>query len=212
MSVSYDLYIVTDKELSNGLSHQEVTELCCKGNVDVIQLRDKNIDDSTFLAIAKDVREITKKYGVTFIVNDRVEIAIECNADGVHVGQSDCPVSEVRKIVPKNFIIGCSAGNVEEALKAESDGADYVAVSPVFDTKSKLDADPGHGLATVTAIRNAVKVPVIGIGGINAQNAESVIKAGADGISVISAVVSQPDVEKAAKELGELVRASKARL
>ena len=208
----YSLYVVTDANLSNGLSHTQIAELSCKGGADVIQLRDKDIDDAEFLRYAREIKRICDRYGSLFIVNDRFDIALECEADGAHLGQSDLPIAEARKRAPKGFILGCSVGSSEEAVKAEKDGADYVALSPVFDTKSKSDADPGHGLKVLSEIRKAVSIPVLAIGGINKDNAESVVKAGAEGLAVISAVVSQPDVEKAARELREIIiRASSAR-
>ena len=208
----YWLYVVTDPDLANGLSHSQVAELACRGGADVIQLRDKNADDAEFSRYAREVKRICDRYGATFIVNDRLEIALECEADGAHLGQSDMPISVARSKVPDGFILGCSVGSPEEAVKAERDGADYVALSPVFDTASKADADPGHGLAVLSKIREAVKIPVLAIGGINKTNAESVVKAGAEGLAVISAVVSQPDVEKAARELREIIiRASSDR-
>lgn len=201
----YWLYVVTDPDLSNGLSHSQVAELACRGGADVIQLRDKNADDAEFSRYAREVKRICDKYGAMFIVNDRLEIALECEADGAHLGQSDMPISVARGKVPDGFILGCSVGSPEEAVKAERDGADYVALSPVFDTASKADADPGHGLSVLSEIRKAVKIPVLAIGGINKTNAESVVRAGAEGLAVISAVVSQPDVEKAARELREII-------
>ena len=208
----YSLYVVTDENLSNGLSHSQIAELACRGGADVIQLRDKDIDDAGFLRYAMEIRRICDKYGSMFIVNDRFDIALECGADGAHLGQSDLPIAEARKRSPEGFVLGCSVGSPEEALKAERDGADYVALSPVFDTSSKSDADPGHGLTVLSEIRKAVKIPVLAIGGINRDNAESVVKAGADGLAVISAVVSQNDVERAARELREIIlRASSGR-
>ena len=205
----YTLYVVTDAELSNGLSHSQIAELACKGGADVIQLRDKNIDDAEFLRYAREIKRICDRYGSLFIVNDRFDIALQCEADGAHLGQSDLPISEARKMAPEGFILGCSVGSPEEAVKAERDGADYVALSPVFDSSSKLDAGSGHGLRTLSEIRKAVDIPVLAIGGINKENAASVVKAGAEGLAVISAVVSQPDVAAAARELREIiVRAS----
>lgn len=208
----YWLYVVTDPDLANGLSHSQQAELACRGGADVIQLRDKNADDAEFSRYAREMKRICDRYGSTFIVNDRLDIALECEADGAHLGQSDLPIAEARKRVPKWFILGCSVGSPEEAVKAERDGADYVALSPVFDSASKLDAGPGHSLAVLSEIRKAVKIPVLAIGGINKDNAASVIEAGAVGCAVISAVVSQPDVEKAARELREIIiKASKVR-
>ena len=199
------LYVVTDEGLSNGLSHTQITELCCQGGTDIIQLRDKNADDATFLRYAREMKRICDRFGTTFIVNDRFDIALECEADGAHLGQSDMDIADARARSPKGFILGCSVGNVEEALKAERDGADYVALSPVFDTLSKADADPGHGLDMLSQIKSAVKIPVYAIGGINKENARSVVDAGADAICVISAVVSQKDPAEAAESLKRII-------
>jgi len=202
--MSYCLYVVTDDRLSNGRSHVEVAELSYKGGADVVQLRVKD-DDPHFLEWAKEISSISRRYGRTFIVNDDVDIALRSGADGVHVGQDDTPVKDIRCIAPEGFIIGVSVGNVMEAMTAERDGADYVALSPIFDTSSKDDAGHGHGLEMMRKIKDAVSIPAIAIGGINKMNAADVISAGADGIAVISAVVSQPDIPKAALELREIV-------
>ena len=201
------LYVITDEDLSNGLSHSQIAELTCKGGVDILQLRDKTADDFSFLKTAREIRRITEKYGVTFIVNDRVDIAIKSNADGVHVGQSDMKVSEIRKMVSDDFIIGCSVGSVEEAKKAEKDGASHIVLSPVFNTSSKSDAGLGHGLKMLSEIKKNVNVPVYAIGGINKGNAKDVIQAGAEAIAVISAIVSQKDIIEATIELKNTIKA-----
>ncbi len=206
--MNYDLYVVTDDTLSNGLSHVEVARRSYEGGADIVQLRVKD-DDPEFLTWAKEISAISKGYGRCFIVNDDVEIALESGADGVHVGQSDEPVSSIRKRVPSDFIIGVSVGNVDEAVEAEKGGATYVALSPIFDTTSKDDAGHGHGLAMMRAISDAVSIPAIAIGGINKDNAQSIVMNGAEGIAVISAVVSQPDIPKAARELRKLVSDAK---
>ncbi len=206
--MNYDLYVVTDDTLSNGLSHVEVARRSYEGGADIVQLRVKD-DDPEFLTWAKEISAISKGYGGCFIVNDDVEIALESGADGVHVGQSDESVSSIRKRVPSDFIIGVSVGNVDEAVEAEKGGATYVALSPIFDTTSKDDAGHGHGLAMMRAISDAVSIPAIAIGGINKDNAQSIVMNGAEGIAVISAVVSQPDIPKAARELRKLVSDAK---
>lgn len=202
--MSYCLYVVTDDRLSIGLSHVEVARRSYEGGADIVQLRVKD-NDPRFLEWAKEISSISKSYGRLFIVNDDVDIALQSGADGVHVGQGDTPVEEVRKRAPKHFIIGVSVGNAEEARIAERNGATYVALSPIFDTASKDDAGHGHGLETLREIRGAVSIPVVAIGGINKTNTPEIIKAGADGVAVISAVVSQPDVTAAAKELRDIV-------
>lgn len=205
--MTYDLYVVTDEELSNGHSHAEIAKLAVEGGADVIQLRDKRMSAADLFAEAEKIRAITKDKAL-FIVNDRIDIALASKADGVHLGQSDLPVKTARRLVPDDFIIGISVGSVEEAVKGVLDGADYVAVSPVFSTGSKPDAGEGRGLACISAVRKAVpkEIPVVGIGGINSGNISEVIAAGLDGICVISAVVSAPDIKKTAGDLREKIR------
>jgi len=210
--MAYDLYVVTDEGLSQGLTHSRIAERAAFGGADVIQLREKNRTGVELYAIAKEIRECTTRTNTLFIMNDRLDIALASGADGVHLGQDDLPLQAARAIAPCPFIIGISVGTVEEAIQAEKEGADYVAVGPVFSTGSKSDAGPGLGLKRVSEVRRAVSVPVIGIGGINADNAGEVIAAGADGIAVISAVVSQVDVRGAAQELRQVIRQEKSRL
>jgi thiamine-phosphate pyrophosphorylase len=143
-------------------------------------------------------------------VNDRPDVALSCGADGVHLGQGDLACRVARRIVPPDFVIGISVGSVSGACDAERDGADYVALSPVFGTGSKQDAGPGHGLAMLREIRAAVSIPVIAIGGIGQENAGAVIDAGADGIAVISAVAGAPDITGAARRMASIVKERKA--
>ena len=207
--MAYDLYVVTDERLSQGLTHARIAELAVLGGADVIQLRDKERSGRELFMIAQEIRVSTRKTGALFIMNDRLDVALACGADGVHLGQDDIPLPAARMIASRPFIIGISVANVREAVLAEEEGADYVAVSPVFSTGSKDDAGPGHGLEMVKDIRAAVSVPVIGIGGIHGGNAGEVIAAGADGVAVISAVVSQHDVTGAARSLRDIIRKEK---
>ena len=204
----YDLYVVTDEGLSRGKTHAEIAREAVAGGADVIQLRDKTMDSASMYAAAKEIAEICRGKAL-FFVNDRLDVALAAGADGVHVGQSDLPLTAVRRIVPQDFLVGVSVGSVEEALAAEADGADYVAVSPVFSTASKSDAGKGHGLDTARAICSAVSVPVVGIGGLNRENIPEVIAAGIDGIAVISAVVSQEDISASAAELSAIIAEAK---
>jgi len=210
----YGLYVITDEGLSGGRSHAELAKLACEGGADVIQLRDKMMSKEEQLSAARDIRRITSLHGVLFFVNDHVDIAVASEADGVHLGQSDMKLMDAVKVAG-GMLIGISVSSPDEALEAERGGADYIGVGPVFDTSSKGDAGAGVGLGTLAEIRRSVKIPIVAIGGINKNNAASVISAGADGIAVISAVVSQNDVKKAAEELKRIVdgavRASKGR-
>lgn len=207
--MKYDLYVITDEAISNGLSHVEVAKRAIAGGADVIQLRSKNCGCPELVFVGRALCALTKKTGTLFIINDRLDVAIACGADGVHLGQDDTCASVARQIAPPGFIIGVSVGTIDEAVRAERDGADYIAVSPVFPTASKGNAGPGHGLDVLRKIRNKVTIPVIAIGGISQENAQDVIAAGADGVAVISAVVGSPDITRAARELKAIVRKAK---
>jgi thiamine-phosphate pyrophosphorylase len=204
-----DLYVITDEAISIGRSHAEVAKCAIAGGADVIQLRDKHCGCHELVSLGRALRALTKRTSTLFIVNDRLDVALACGADGVHLGQDDMCASVARQIAPAGFIIGVSVGTVDEAVRAELEGADYIAVSPVFSTASKGDAGPGHGLDALRKIRNTVTIPVIAIGGIGKENVQDVIAAGADGVAVISAVVGSRDITRAAQELKAIVREAK---
>jgi thiamine-phosphate pyrophosphorylase len=203
--MNLELYVITDETISGGRSHAGIARQATLGGADVIQLRDKTCSTLELLRTARDLRSIIQKSGTLFIVNDRLDVAMASGADGVHFGQDDMRVSTARQLAPPGFIIGVSVGTTGEAVEAERDGADYLAISPTFSTASKDDAGPGRGLDRLREIRGAVSIPVIAIGGINRENVRDVIAAGADGVAVISAVVASPDITVAARELRDLV-------
>jgi thiamine-phosphate pyrophosphorylase len=204
----YGLYVITDEGIARGLSHVEIARKVAEGGADVIQLRDKARTGKDMLTIAVQIREIARSSGVTFIINDRLDLALASDADGVHLGQEDLPVPFARKVSPRGFIIGTSVRTVQEALIAETEGADYVALSPIFDTPTKSDAGPGKGLERLKEIKSAVSIPVIAVGGIGRGNVRQVMDAGADGVAVISAIVGQKDIAKATAEMRSLVYGS----
>jgi thiamine-phosphate pyrophosphorylase len=204
-----ELYVIVSGAPVRGINSCEIAERAIAGGADILQFRDKVMDSRRFLQVAEELRVITRRSGTLFIVNDRLDIALACGADGVHLGQGDLNAGTARQLVPAGFIIGVSVGTVEEAARAEFDGADYIALSPTFPTLSKEDAGPGHGLARLREIRRAVAIPLIAIGGISGENAASVITAGADGVAVISAVVDSPDITAAARDLKCLIIATK---
>ncbi len=206
----YSLYVVTDPDLSLGRSPVEVAALAYEGGADVVQLRDKHADGGRLLEWAKEIRKIADTNGKMFIVNDRLDIAMLSKADGVHLGQSDIPVSDARELVSPDFLIGVSVKSVEEALEAERNGADYLGLT-VFETRTKADADPAGGLGLLNEIHLSVNIPVVAIGGMSRDNAASVVRAGADGVAFISAVVSKKDIALASKELKAIITASRAR-
>ena len=207
--MNFDLYVITDETIAGGRSHAEIAQLAVLGGAGIIQLRDKGRSCAELAAVGREIAAITRKAGAVFIVNDRLDVAMTCGADGVHLGQGDLRVDTARQLAPPGFIIGVSVGTAEEAEEAEREGADYVALSPTFSTASKDNAGPGQGRDRLREIRCAVSIPVIAIGGITRQNAGDVIAAGADGIAVISAVVGNPDITAAARELKDLVRKSR---
>ncbi len=208
--MNYDLYVITDTTLSGGRSHEEIARLAIEGGADVIQLRDKTCSTRRLVREGKRVREVTLRTGTPFIINDRLDVAIACGADGVHLGYDDLPVSSARAIVPQGFIIGVSVGSADEAIQAVKEGADYLAASPVFPTAQKAEAVIHCGLEGIRHIRAAVSVPLVAIGGIGRGNICDVIGAGADGVAVISAVVGQPDIRSAARALKERIQNCKA--
>lgn len=196
------LYAVTDRSWLGGHTLYQDVEAAIKGGATFIQLREKNLDEAHFLEEAKEIKELCKKYQVPFVINDNVDIALAIDADGVHVGQSDMEAGAVREKLGPDKIIGVSAQTVEQALLAEQKGADYLGVGAVFPTGSKDDAvEVSH--ETLKAICEAVKIPVIAIGGISTGNVMELSGSGICGIAVISAIFAKPDIEAAAKELKE---------
>ena len=194
------LYAVTDRHWLNGETLYSQVEKALKGGVTFIQLREKNLDEGSFLEEAKEIQKLCKEYNVPFVINDNVEIAKEINADGVHVGQSDMEAQNVREILGDDKIIGVSAQTVEQALLAEKHGADYLGVGAVFKTGSKDDAEEvSHD--ELERICKVVSIPVIAIGGITHDNVKELSGRGIVGIAVISAIFAQKDIENATKEL-----------
>ena len=205
----WDLYVITDEGLAGGRSHEEQTRAALEGGAGVIQLRDKAATSRRLYEAAVAMRRLTREAGAVLIVNDRVDIALAAGADGVHVGPDDLPVAVVRRLMPGR-IVGASAGTVAEAIAAERDGADYLGVGAVYEARgSKADAGAPVGPERVAAIRAAVRLPIVGIGGIKAANAAPVIAAGADGVAVITGVVAAPDIAAATRELLGIVTAAK---
>ena len=210
--MAYDLYVITDETVAGGRSHAEIARQAVVGEADVVQLRDKTLGCRELVRVGRDIRAITRKTGAKCIVNDRLDVAIACGADGVHLGLGDLRVDVARQLAPPGFLVGVSVGSVAEAVQAVKDGADYLAVSPVFATTSKEDAGPGYGLPLLRAVCARVCVPVVAIGGISRANARDVIAAGAAGVAVISAVVGRPDIAAAAREMKDvIVRAKQER-
>lgn len=201
----FDLYVVTDSDLSRGRSDAEVARLAYEGGADAVQLRMKHADGREMLEQARAIREIADEYCRFFFVNDRVDVAIASGADGVHLGQNDIPLEVARDLMGETAIIGISVDNVEQAVAAAEGGADYIGVGSIFNTSTKPDAKQGVGLGAIYEIRKAVDIPIVAIGGINRGNIQDVVRAGADAAAVVSAVVAQDDVSGAAHELRDLI-------
>ena len=199
------LYAVTDRRWLGGRRLADQVEEALKGGVTFVQLREKDLDEERFLEEAREIKELCGRYQVPFVINDNVDIAQAVDADGVHVGQSDMEAGDVRALLGQDNIIGVSAQTVEQALLAESRGADYLGVGAVFATGSKADAsEVDH--ETVKAICQAVHIPVIAIGGITGENVGALTGTGVCGVAVISAIFAQEDVEEGTRKLKEAVR------
>ena len=194
------LYAVTDRTWLGEKALVQAVEESLKGGVTMVQLREKHLDEETFRREALDLQALCRRYGVPFLINDDVELAAAVNADGVHVGQHDMEAGQVRAKIGPDKLLGVSAQTVEQALKAQAAGADYLGVGAVFPTGTKDDAD-AVSYDTLKAICEAVDVPVVAIGGIGTHNVEALAGSGICGIAVVSAIYAQPDIQQAARTL-----------
>jgi len=203
------LHVLTDILLQSRFSHIELTEQAIAGGADTIQFRHKQGPTREMIQVATEMKRLCNEKSVIFIVNDRIDIAIASEADGVHLGQDDFPIPLARKLLGDNRIIGGSAATMEDAKKCLSDGADYVGFGPVYPTGSKDDAGPVSGIDTLRKIVETIPLPIIAIGGIDKGNTPEVMKAGAHGIAVISAVCCKENPEEATKGLYEAMHSGK---
>ena len=194
------LYLVTDRRWLGRRSLEEDVEEALLGGVTLIQIREKEISSRAYLELARRLKEVTDRYGVPLIVNDRVDIALAVDADGVHVGPDDLPVSFARRLLGPDKIVGASASSLEEALTFQAQGADYLGVGAVFPTATKQVTEKVD-LETLARIKAAVRIPVAAIGGIDAGNAPEVMKTGVDGVAVVSAILNRPDIREATRDL-----------
>lgn len=199
------LYVIVDPAAGAAGRELELAAAALDGGARLLQLRDKTREKGLQLPVAREMARLCREREALFIVNDHVDLALACGAHGVHVGQKDLPVAEVRRLVPPEFIVGCSTNNVEEALAAQAAGASYVSVGRLFPTGSKQDTRPAT-LDTLRAVKAAVQVPVCAIGGIDQSNIDDVLAAGADMVAVIAAVASAPDPRPAARLLASRFR------
>ena len=197
------LYAVTDRAWVGKQTLYQQVEAALKGGVTCVQLREKELGEAAFLQEAKDICALCRRYGVPFIVNDNVDIAIACGADGIHVGQEDMEAGAVRRQVGEDMTLGVSVHTVEEAQQAVQDGADYLGLGAVFPTSTKTDADQ-MSVDMLQAICKAVEVPVVAIGGINRSNLLRLSGSGVNGVALVSAIFSAQDIEGACRELRAL--------
>jgi thiamine-phosphate pyrophosphorylase len=203
------LYLVTDAGLSRGRSHLSVVEAAIRGGATMVQYREKSASTRRMIEEAGGIRGLCRAAGVPFIVNDRLDVALAVDADGLHVGQDDMPARTARRLIGGRRILGVSARSIEEALGAVADGADYIGASPVFSTPTKPDAPAAIGIDGLRCMAAAVPIPVVAIGGISLGNAAAMINAGAAGVAVVSALVSAVEVEAAARALRAAVDESR---
>lgn len=192
------LYLVTDNDILGERDFYKCIEDAIKGGVTMVQLREKDASGKEFLEKAFKLREITRKYNVPFIINDRVDIAIICHADGVHVGQSDIDAKFVRSLIGENKILGVSARNLNEAKKAKENGANYIGVGAIYSTSTKLDAK-SVSYETVEEIKKILDIPIVLIGGINLKNLENLKKLNCDGYAVVSSILKEKDIYSTSK-------------
>ena len=203
------LYAVTDRHWLDGRRLIDVVRESLDGGVTMVQLREKTLEEGKFLEEAKELQTLCRERGVPFLVNDNVEIAREMNADGVHVGQEDLPVAEVRALIGPDAFLGLSVTNLDELADVPA-GVDYLGIGPVYPTGSKPDAAPATGVAAFATMVAAAHLPVVAIGGIHAGNCAPLFAAGAQGIAVISAICGQTDPARATRDLRSKIEESRS--
>lgn len=200
------LYLVTDRGLSCGRSHLEVIIAAVKGGATLVQLREKTVDSRTFYQEALEIKNYLTPLSIPLIINDRLDIALAVDADGLHIGQKDIPYSVARRLLGPDKIIGLSVETIEEAREANALDVDYIGLSPVFSTTTKTDINTPLGIEGIQEIASFTKHKTVAIGGIHLENTPQIIAAGADGIAVISAIVAQPEIEKATLALKKAIQ------
>lgn len=201
MAVDYAVYLVTDRDILGGRDLFTAVEEALKGGVTLLQLREKTASSRDFYQLAVRMKELAAAYRVPLIINDRLDIALAADADGLHVGQDDLPLDVVRRVLGPEKILGYSVATVTEAIYGEQKGADYLGAGPVYSTGSKADAGSPIGIDSLKLIKQSISIPVVGIGGIGNTNVMAVKETGVDGISVISAVMGSQDIEESARML-----------
>lgn len=204
--VDYSLYLLTNQKLAGERNLADIVSEAIEGGVTIVQYREKDAPTGYMIEQARQIHTITKKAGIPLIIDDRLDVMLAIDAEGVHVGQSDIPAGVARKLIGPDKILGVTAKTVEQAAKAVADGADYLGVGDIFGTTTKADAGKPIGLVLFNEIAQSVPVPVVGIGGITSDNTASVIKSGGSGVAVISAIIGQVSPVKAAKNMSEIIK------
>jgi len=203
--IDYSLYLVTDRGLSRDRTTLEIVTAAVSGGVTCVQLREKTASIREFIREALELKNYLRSVTVPLIINDRLDVALAVGADGVHLGRKDMPLAMARAIVEDRMIIGISVESLADAVAAEKGGADYLGVSPIYQTPTKTDTAPALGVAGLRVIRQAVSLPLVGIGGLHRGNAAEIIRNGADGVAVVSAIVAAEDPMQAARDLKSVI-------
>lgn len=206
----WEVYLVTDRSLSRGRSNREIVEAAIRGGVSVVQLREKGLETRLFYEEGLKIRDLLKSAGVPLIINDRIDLALALGADGVHLGQNDMPVEIARSILGPDRIIGLSVETPSHVTEKAISSIDYLAVSPVFLTDTKAELKKAWGLEGLRKVRAMTTLPVVAIGSIKQENARQVVRAGADSVAVVTAIVSTDDPEQATRSLVTEVRLGRA--
>ena len=201
------LYLVTDQASLRGRTLADVLLAAVQGGVSCVQLREKALATRAFVALALAVKDLLAPFDVPLVINDRMDVALACGAQGVHLGQSDMPVALARQLLPPEVFIGLSVENLDDVARAAGQAVDYLGISPVYATPTKTDTAAPWGLAGVSQVRAMTELPLVAIGGIHQGNAAQVLQAGADGLAVVSAICSAPDPGLAAQSFKEIFRA-----
>jgi thiamine-phosphate pyrophosphorylase len=208
-TVDWSLYVVTDRPLARERPLEQVVEAALRGGATVIQLREKEASTREFIALGRRLQQLCHARQVPLIINDRLDVALAIEADGVHVGQEDMPVALARRLLGPDKIVGATVSTPQEAHQAEADGADYLGCNAVFYTPTKTDTGTPLGIEGFRHLVQAVSLPVVAIGGIKATNAAELIQAGAAGVAVVSAVMVADNPETATRELCQVIRTAR---
>ena len=210
VNLDFHLYVVTGRAQSKGRDFVDVVKCALQGGAGCIQFREKQLPPRELLPVARDLLALCREHGATFIINDHIDVALAVEADGVHLGQDDFPLPEARRIIGDDMILGASTHSVEQARRAQAEGADLINIGPIFSTQTKQTPVRPVGVELITRVKNAINTPQTCMGGINADNVTQVVSAGAQRIAVVSAVVGAKDITAAAANLVHRIRQAKA--